>query len=202
MEDHVAILKDQKNEFGDQIDHVMLAMEITWKQFEIHALEAHLSLLRYKQEKLDMLRESLVNFLQYYIITVHSFIQDHNTNKEKLVMLLKTFNWTSNKAFIEDISRFWSSFFCCAMTYRQIINKTHHFVVFSPSLDGSHMFLICVNGWPCMKKNTLVFYVQATMLDQFCFSYNHFLFSRSAYKSRCKSCQWVNRRYSFNTFVQ
>lgn len=81
MEDHVAILKNQKNEFGDQIDNVMLAMEITWKQFEIHALEAHLSLLRYKQEKLDMLRKSLVNFLQYYIITVHSFIQDHNTNK-------------------------------------------------------------------------------------------------------------------------
>lgn len=32
LEDHVAILKNQKNEFGDQIDNVMLAMEITWKQ--------------------------------------------------------------------------------------------------------------------------------------------------------------------------
>ena len=57
--DHINILQQQQEEFGDTIDLTMLNLEISWRTLEVQAIEAKINYLRYKAEQLEILRKSI-----------------------------------------------------------------------------------------------------------------------------------------------
>ena len=61
-DDHIQTLRSQREEYGDEIDLHMLDLEIAWRSLEVKAIEANIEFLRYKQDKLDILRKPMMSF--------------------------------------------------------------------------------------------------------------------------------------------
>ena len=61
-EDPIETLRSHREEYGDEIVLKVLDLEIAWRSLEVRAIEANIEFLRYKQDKLDILRKSMMSF--------------------------------------------------------------------------------------------------------------------------------------------